>query len=80
MMAYELEVSIIDAGDGTIKVMHTFYGLTEAEARTYYREHLSSCDYFRSAEKDGRLIEEGGEIDDEDLPEVEEVDDEETDG
>lgn len=75
-MAYELEVSIIDGGDGTIKVMHTFYGLTEAEARTYYREHTHSCEYFAAAVKDGRVIEEGGEIDDDELPEVEESEEE----
>lgn len=67
-MAYALEVYIVDAGDETIKVMHTFFGKTEREARTYYREHLASCEYFRAAEKAGRVIEDLEEIDDEDLP------------
>jgi hypothetical protein len=59
----------VDAGDRTIKVGHSFYGVTEAEVRTYYREHLSSCDYFKAAQTDGRLIEELFELeDDEELP------------
>jgi hypothetical protein len=70
-MAYELEISIIDAGDETIKVVHTFYGLTEAEVMTYKREHLASCEYFRSAEREHRTIEELTEIDDDELPQVE---------
>jgi hypothetical protein len=77
-MAYKLEISIIDGGDATIKVVHTFYGVTHEEVETYKREHMSSCDYFRSAVKDGRVIEELEEIDDDELPEVEEVEEEET--
>jgi hypothetical protein len=67
-MAYALEVLIIDKGDKTIKVAHTFYGVTEREVLTYKREHLQSCEYFRAAEKDGRVIEELERIDEEDLP------------
>jgi hypothetical protein len=77
-MPYALEVSIIDAGDNTIKVVHTFYGVTEEEVRTYYREHTHSCEYFKSAVKDGRVIEELDEIDDDELPEVEEFDEEDS--
>jgi hypothetical protein len=69
-MAYILEVLIIDGGDETIKVGHQFYGLTEAEVRTYYREHLESCDYFRSAVKDGRVIEELEQVDEDELPDA----------
>lgn len=68
-MAFALEVLVIDEGDGTIKVGHTFYGVTEEEVQTYYREHQQSCEYFRAAVKDGRVIEELEEIDDDDLPE-----------
>jgi hypothetical protein len=69
MAGYELKVVIIDAGDHTIKVGHSFYGTTEAEVRTYYREHLSSCSYFQSAKQAGRLVEELFELeDDEELP------------
>lgn len=78
-MAFSLEVAIVDGGDGTIKVIHTFYGLTEQECRTYLREHIESCDYFRSAKKDGRMLEDLEEIDDEDLPEPEDYLEEEDD-
>jgi hypothetical protein len=67
-MAVALEVMIIDGGDRTIKVQHTFYGLTEREARGYYREHESSCTYFASAVREGRVIEEIEEMDDDELP------------
>lgn len=67
-MAIALEVYIVDGGDGTIKVQHVFYGSTEREARTYYREHLTSCEYFRAAQKEGRVFEEVEQIDEDDLP------------
>jgi len=76
-MAYELEVAIIDGGDRTIKVVHLFYGLTVREVETYKREHLASCEYFRSAEKEGRTVEELSEIDDDELPTEEDYDEEE---
>ena len=85
-MACVLEIHIVDAGDNTIKVTHQFWGLTEREARTYYREHLSSCEYFRAAEKDGRLFEEVEAVDEEPLPipedfeEDDEYEEEEEDG
>jgi hypothetical protein len=67
-MAYLLEVAIIDGGDRTIKVVHQFFGVTEREVETYKREHLSSCEYFRAAEREGRTIEELEEIDASELP------------
>lgn len=78
-MAFELQVWIVDGGDHTIKVGHTFYGVTEAECRTYYREHLSSCSYFKAAERAGRVFEELEEIDDNELPRPEDFEDEEED-
>lgn len=75
-MAFALEVAIVDGGDETIKVVHTFYGLTEDECRTYFKEHLETCDYFRSAKRDGRLLEDLEEIDDDDLPEMDDYLDE----
>ena len=71
LMAYVLEVHIIDPGDQTIKVTHQFWGLTEKESRTYYREHLSSCEYFRAAEKEGRVIEDLDRIDASEIPDPE---------
>jgi hypothetical protein len=69
-MAYVLEVHIVDAGDNTIKVSHMFWGLTVAEVREYFREHLASCEYFRAAHKEGRVIQELEEIDDDELPDA----------
>jgi len=71
-----LEVHIVDPGDGTIKVTHQFWGYNEQEVRTYYREHLASCEYFRSAESQGRVIEELVELDSEDdMPDPEDFED-----
>jgi hypothetical protein len=74
-MAYDLEILIIDPEDGTIKVGHHFYGVTEEECRTYFREHMA-CEYLKAAVKDGRIIETLEQIDDDELPEAEEDDDE----
>jgi hypothetical protein len=74
-MAYLLEVAIIDGGDETIKVVHQFYGESEEEVQTYKREHLSSCSYFKSAETDGRTVENLEEIEEDELPEPEDFED-----
>lgn len=73
-MAFVLEVHIIDAGDKTIKITHQFWGLTESECETYKREHLGSCEYFRAAEREGRVIEELDAINEDDLPDPEDFD------
>jgi hypothetical protein len=67
-MAFLLEVAIIDGGDDTVKVVHQFFGVTEREVETYKREHLSGCEYFRTAEREGRTIEDLEEIDASELP------------
>lgn len=82
-MAYALIVDVIDPSDGTIKVTHTFWGLTEAEARTYFQEHVQSCEYFAAAVKEARVIEELEEIPEDELPDpedLEEDDEEEEEG
>lgn len=76
-MAFILEVLIVDPGDHTIKVGHSFYGVTEEECRTYLREHTESCEYFRSAVKEDRVIEFLEEIEDSDLPQAEDFEEEE---
>ncbi len=76
-MAYALHVDVIDPGDGSIKVTHIFWGLTEEETRTYFREHLDSCEYFAAAVKQHRIAEELEEIDEDELPEAEEIGSEE---
>jgi len=77
-MAYMLEVALTDGGDETIKVVHQFFGYSEREVETYKREHLADCAYFKSAEHDGRVIESLEEIDDDEMPTLEdyEVEDE----
>jgi hypothetical protein len=74
---YILAVYIVDAGDRSIKVGHEFYGLTVREVETYKREHLSSCEYFRAAEKEGRTLEELEEVDADELPDPDEFEEEE---
>jgi len=74
-MPYCLEVAIIDGGDRAIKVVHQFFGYSEREVETYKREHLASCEYFRTAEHDGRTIEELEEIDESELPTEEDYED-----
>lgn len=55
-MAFLLEIAIVDA-DREIKVVHQFFGITEREVRTYKREHLENCSYFKTAETEGRTLE-----------------------
>lgn len=66
---------IVDAGDDTIKVGHQFFGLTEREVETYKREHLASCEYFRSAENEQRTIEEMEDVGSDELPDPEDFED-----
>jgi hypothetical protein len=75
-MAFLLEVATIDGGDGSIKVVHQFYGFTEEECRTYMREHIGSCSYFKSAKAERRIIESLEEIDDDQLPTPDDWDEE----
>ena len=76
-MAYLLEVAIIDGGDDAVKVVHQFYGLTEREVETYKREHLAGCEYFRTAQREGRTVEDLEEIDESELPTAEDYEEEE---
>ncbi len=76
-MAIKITVDVVDPGDETIKVSHIFWGKTEREARTYYTEHLESCDYFAAAAEAGNLIEEVEEIGDDELPEADDAEEEE---
>jgi len=73
-MAFVLHVLIIDAGDHTIKVGHEFFGLTEKECQTYFREHTGTCEYFAAAVKENRVIVEWEEVDEEDLPDPFDID------
>lgn len=70
-MAYRLTVFIVNPDDERVYVEHNFYGETKADAEHVKEEHLGSCAYFKAAEDEGRTVEEGEEIPEEDLPEVE---------
>lgn len=78
-MAHKIVVDIVDPGDSKIKVTHTFWGVTESEARANYTHHLASCEYFLAAVEGDNVIEEEFEIDEREIPEVEEVDGDEED-
>ena len=69
-MAYKLTVFIVNPDDEQIYVEHNFYGDTKADAEHVKHEHLGSCEYFRAAEKEGRTVEEGEEIEADDWPVV----------
>lgn len=76
-MAYLLETAIVDGGDGEIKVVHQFFGLTKKEVENYKREHLNNCDYYATAEREGRTLESLEKIADDDLPTSEDYAEEE---
>lgn len=76
-MAYLLEVAIIDAGDGEIKVVHQFFGVTRHECETYKREHLGGCEYFRAAEQQHRTVESLDVIASSELPTIDDYEGEE---
>lgn len=69
-MPVELNSFIKEKGSDRILVRHSFYGKDEAEAEKFKQHHLSSCDYFRAAEAEGRTIDIMLDIDD--LPEFDE--------
>ena len=55
-MAVEIEVYIVDR-DGSIKVKHSFYGETYAEAHEYLEHHKASCSYFKTNYDEGNVVE-----------------------
>lgn len=67
-MAFQIISYIVDPGDGKIKVSHTFYGHTRAEAEEYREHHIASCEYFSAAVEEGREMQEIEEVDDDELP------------
>ena len=76
-MAWLLEIAIIDGGDGEIKVVHQFYGVSKKEAETYKKEHLGNCGYFASAQREHRTLETWDEIPEDDLPTAEDYEEQE---
>jgi hypothetical protein len=67
-MAYRLTVFIVNPDDEEIYVEHNFYGETKADAEHVKKEHLGSCAYFKTAEEEGRTVEEGEEIPEDERP------------
>jgi len=72
-MAYELSVDMVDA-DGEISVTHSFWGMTEKETEDAMETHLKADAALSAAVDECRTIDNLEEIDDADLPEVEEDD------
>lgn len=70
-MAYRLTVFIVNPDDEQVYVEHNFYGETKADAEHVRDEHLGSCAYFKAAEEEGRTVEEGEEIDEDERPQIE---------
>lgn len=68
-MPWALHAAIMDSGDHEIKVRHIFYGETKEECDDYFKEHLGTCSYFRSAEKSREVISWFEEIDELPTPE-----------
>jgi hypothetical protein len=71
-MAYKLTVFIVNPDDKEIYVEHNFYGATRAAAEHVKKEHLAGCEFFSEAEEEGRTIEEGEEISEDEWPTAEE--------
>ena len=67
-MAWKIEAYKIDE-DGRIRIKHTFYGHSEAEADRYFEEHQSVCKKFGPAVEAGRVVTFSEEIDDIPTPE-----------
>lgn len=67
-MAWQIEAYKIDA-DGRIRVKHTFYGESEAEADRYFEEHQQVCRKFGPAVSEGNVITISEEVDEIPTPE-----------
>lgn len=76
-MAYALEVDIIEheAGEPVIRMSLTFWGQSEAECEQTWSELQRKYDFFGSARREGRTIEELDEVDDDELPDPEDDED-----
>ena len=81
-MAWEYHVYLIERGNDYVPIEHIFYGFTKAEALERYEAHQEVCNSFGPAVREGRTQAEWVEIDEDELPVVDEVggDDEEDDG
>jgi hypothetical protein len=76
-MAYALNVDIIEHRDGEsmIPMSLTFWGDTEIEAELEWDKLKQRFEFFAAASREGRTIEELEEIDADELPNIDEDDD-----
>lgn len=70
-MAYVIQCHIVD-DDEQIRCSVSFYGATEEEAQEAYDEYFEKMKPLVDAEARGSLVEDEGDIDDQDRPELEE--------
>jgi hypothetical protein len=80
--AWEYHVYLIEPGNEYIPVEHIFYGFTKKECLDRYKAHQEVCGSFGPAVREGRTDDEWVEIEEDDLPTVDDEDeeDEEEDG
>ena len=71
-MAYLIQCHVVDK-DSEIRVSVNFYGDTETEADEAYEENFSRIPLLVEADEVGNLMEEEGEIEDDERPQLEEV-------
>ena len=74
--AWEYHVYLIEPGNEYIPVEHIFYGFTKQECTDRFKAHQEVCGSFGPAVREGRTDAEWVEIDEDDLPMVDDEDDE----
>ena len=74
-MAYAIQCHIVDPAEERIRMTVTFYGETEKEAQEIYDEWYGKKIELSKVDDAGDLLEEEGEIPDDELPELEDDDD-----
>jgi hypothetical protein len=75
--AWEYHVYLIEPGNDYIPVEHIFYGFTKKECLDRYKAHQDVCGSFGPAVREGRTDDEWVEIDEDDLPTVDDDEDDE---
>ena len=76
-MACKRTVDIIEKDGETINVTLTFWGETEREADDHFEELLATCPWFKAAVDEDRITDETETISSDELPEVDDEEDEE---
>lgn len=76
-MAFQLQVDIVDKADDAIHATVIFWGKSKAEVESHYATALTAWPYLAEAEQQERVCEELNEVDDDQLPEVEDEEEDE---